>query len=79
VVDVQKLKKERVQVLKILKELILEHDAQTEKFKREIIRMLARKRAVPDAKDLERLTKMLIPLTTSIDPLVRTIDQGFVE
>ena len=76
-VDANVMIKNRMTVLQELKTLMLAHDAETEKLKRELTRMLTRKRAIPDDEDLARLGSMLIPTIDTLNVFASKLEKGF--
>ena len=76
-VDVRKLIQGRKKVLETLKTQIRTFDASVEIVRREVVRLLARKKAVPDDQDLARLVRMFRDISEAMVPALKTLQAGY--
>lgn len=73
------LVRERKQFLRELKPMLRKVDAAIEKSEREVVRIIARKRTLPEYKDLEAILKLCGTITNELAKVVAKLDRGYVQ
>ncbi len=73
------IRRERLAVLRKLKPVARKADGHLEQFERELVRLIKRKRAVPEQEDMRRLMSFLQELLEQCSKLERQLEQGYIE
>jgi len=79
VIDVTKIIAERKKFLSDLKPAVRRADKETNDLTRELKRLLARKNALPDEKDLLRITKFLQEIEKELQEVAKLISRGYIQ